>query len=559
MAKKNKSMNKTGHTIAYVFSIICITVFVIVSYLTYKTVLGMNIIPVKYTNIFLYVLIGISILFGLIAILPKVSTFNKVLQILICFILSVGLMVVNTRIPDYLGRLERMFNRVPDEGTLFMNIYVPVDSEISDVKDLENRKIGVLSDKDSEYLEYSYKVISRELNGATIEPVSYTDVYKLAEDFQNDVVEGILINQTYAQFISENNDFSEYNNDNKIIYTIEHKIKLNYETNEVGNITKEPFVVAVSGNDTWDYSEMDPSQNIARSDVNMLVVVNPLTKKILIVNIPRDTYVPLFGDYDAMDKLTHATIYGIDTWEKAVNELLDIDIIYFVRINFQSFVNVVDAVGGIDIDNPDEMTIGYVEFDKKTGIPHGVLKTYEKGLIHLTGPEALGYVRERKSLSEGDIARTSHQAIAIKGLIDKVTQVSVITKVSNLLDAVNGTFMTDMNINKLYALIQMQLDDMASWEISSFGITGYEDERTSYAMGNSDVEIEEEVEVEVLIVDEEGNPILDEDGNEQYEIRVEKQKTTQEARTFSVLIPYNNDVSEAKSLIQQIMSEKAGE
>ena len=313
MVRKKKAPNKTAHTIAYILSVMVAIALIVISYLTYKTVMGMNIFPQKYTDILLYVLIGVNVFFGLIAFLPGVNTFNKSLQILICGALAAGLMFVNIRIPSYLGRFERMFNSVPEEGTLLMSIYVPTDSEISSVKDCAQARIGVLSDKNSEYLDYSYKVITRELNGNSIEPVPYNDVYKLAEDLQNKVIDGILINQTYAGFIAENADFSGFNYNNKIIYTIEQKIKLNYETNAVGNITSEPFVVAISGNDTWNYDEMDPSKNIARSDVNMVVAINPVDKKIFIVSIPRDSYVPLWGDTSAMDKLTHATIYGIDT------------------------------------------------------------------------------------------------------------------------------------------------------------------------------------------------------------------------------------------------------
>jgi len=553
MARKKKSSNKTAHTIAYILSVMVAIALIAISYLTYKTVMGMNIFPAKYMNILLYSLIGVNVFSGLIAFFPGINILNKSLQILICGVLAAGLMFVNVKIPSYLGRFERMFNSVPEEGTLLMSIYVPTDSEISSVKDCKDARIGVLSDKNSEYLDYSYKVITRELNGNSIEPVPYNDVYKLAEDLQNKVIDGILINQTYAGFIAENADFSGFNYNNKIIYTIEQKIKLNYETNVVGNITSEPFVVAISGNDTWNYDEMDPSKNIARSDVNMVVAINPVNKKIFIVSIPRDSYVPLWGDTSAMDKLTHATIYGIDTWEKTVNDLLGININYFVRLNFQSFVNVVDALGGLDFDNPSAVSIPTVYFDPD-GTMHGIIYDYPEGRIHVNGFQALGYVRERYAFSEGDIARNKHQAMVLKVLVDKLTEVSVITKVDALLDAVEGTFLTDIDINQIYALVQMQLDDMATWDIESYAVTGYNDMRTSYAMGNGDVEIEEEVEVEVPIVDEDGNPVLDEEGNQMYETVIEKQTTTQEATKYSVVIPDTSTLNEARSKLQNILN-----
>ncbi|MBQ1523357.1 MAG: LCP family protein, partial [Erysipelotrichaceae bacterium] len=224
--------------------------------------------------------------------------------------------------------------------------------------------------------------------------------------------------------------------------------------------------------------------------------------------------------------------------------------------NFQSLVNVVDALGGIEIDNPYEMTIAFNIFDRETGQLSGETHTFEEGRIHITGNQALGYVRERKSLRNGDVDRVKHQAVVLKGIIDKVTQVSVITKVTDLLKAVEGTFITDLNTDQVYALVQMQLDDMASWTLASTTITGYGDMRTSYAMGNGDYEVEEEVEIEVPVVDEEGNPVYDEEGNQLIEIVTETQTVTHEAQTYAVFIPDDASVQNAINAINEIVNER---
>ena len=125
-----------------------------------------------------------------------------------------------------------------------------------------------------------------------------------------------------------------------------------------------------------------------------------------------------------------------------------------------------------------------------------------------------------------------------------------------MLKAVEGTFITDLDINQIYALVQMQLDDMASWNLSTATITGYTDMRTSYAMGNGDYEAEEEVEVEVPVVDEEGNPVYDEEGNQLVEIVTELQTVTHEAQTYSVFIPDDSAVSNAIKMIKEIINER---
>ncbi|MBR0385102.1 MAG: LCP family protein, partial [Erysipelotrichaceae bacterium] len=537
---------------AYVISVIVALALIAFSYLCYKTVTGMGVFPQKYMDYFMYALIGVNVFFGLIAFIPGVNTLNKCLQIVICGTLSVALAIVNFKIPDYLGQFERMFKAVPQEGTLLMSVYALSDSEtIQSVTDLKDAKIAVLAGKDEEFLDYSKRVISRELLGAEIETTPYEDIYTMAEDLYNGTVDAVLMNETYARFIAENSDFEGFNYKTRIIYTVAHKIQLNYETNDVGNITQEPFIVVISGSDSWDYSGMDVEKNdIARSDVNMVLVIHPVTKQILIISIPRDTYVPLWGDTSAMDKLTHATIYGMDTWEKAINSLLGIKINYFVRVNFQSLVNVVDTLGGIDIDNPYEMTISFNTYDKKTGRLGGETFTFKQGIIHITGNQALGYVRERKSLREGDVDRVRHQAVVIQGIVNKVTQVSVITKIGDLLKAVEGTFISDINVNKIYALVQMQIDDMASWHISSATITGSVASKTSYAMGSGTTT--KTVKEKVARVDENGESVLDDNGNQIYD-EVEKTVTV-EPSLYSVFIPDTNPINAAKALITKVLN-----
>lgn len=550
MAKKNK--NSVGHSITYILSMLAAVALIVVSYFAYKAVTGMSYIPARYLEIFLYALIGGNVFFCLLAFIPGIGSAIKWLQIVLCTVLAALLAVVSIKIPDYQGQFERMFREVPEEGTLLMSVYAFADSDkIQTVKDLGEARIGVLEGKDTEYLEYSAKVIARELNGQQITTIPYSDIYQLADAYYEGAIDAMLINETYARFISESTDFEGFNYQSRIIYTVEHKVQLNYETNDVGSITTEPFIIAVSGNDTWGYSNIKTTSQ-TRSDVNMLLVVNPTTKQVLVVSIPRDTYVPLWGDSTCMDKLTHATIYGIDTWEKAINSLLGVKINYFVRVNFQSVVNAVDALGGIDIDNPYEMTIRYNAYNK-SGKKTVEKFTYKQGIIHINGNQTLGYVRERKSLKEGDVDRVRHQAIVIQGVIDKVTQVSVITKINDLLAAVDGTFVTDVKLNQIYALLQMQLDDMASWHISTVTITGSEGMRTSYAMGNKATTSTKTVEVEEVQTDEDGNAILDEEGNPVV-IKVKKTVTVKhDPALYSVFIPDDSSVSQAKNKIQKVL------
>lgn len=538
---------------AYIVSMLVAVVLAAASFILYQTVTGLNIIPERYTKILLFALIGFNAFFALVAFIPKVNTLNRILQILFCGAMAAAMMFVNAQIPNYLGQFQRMFNAVPEEGTLLMSVYAMSDSEnVQTVQDLPEAKIGVLNGKDAEYLDYSSKVISRELNGGTITTTAYDDLYAMVEDFYSGKLDAVLMNQTYAGFIADNADFQGFNYKTKIIYTIEHKIKLEYEENAVGSITTEPFVIAITGNDSWSYSNITKPNTITRSDVNMLVVIHPVTKKVLVVSIPRDTYIAIGGDSSKMDKLTHATIEGIDAWKKSLNDLLDCDINYFVRVNFQSLVNVVNSVGGIDIDNPYAFTTSgthpdYTEDNK-------ALKwkkfSFPQGTIHLNGAEALAYVRERKGLKGGDLDRNKHQVIVIKGLIDKVTSVKIITKITDLLNAVNGSFVTDLKTDQIFGLVQMQLNDMASWNLDSYAVTGTGAMRTSYEMGAGTTE--KQVTEKVAKVNEDGTPVLDENGEQVYETVTKT--VIQEANKYSVIIASEASLKEAKAKIRDLLS-----
>ena len=210
------------------------------------------------------------------------------------------------------------------------------------------------------------------------------------------------------------------------------------------------------------------NNNRGRTDVNIVAVVNPLVKKILLVTITRDAYLPIGGDVNKMDRLTNASVLGVDAWEGAIEYALGMDINYFVRVNFASLVNIVDSVGGIDVNNPVAFTRYYY---------------FDKGLIHLNGEQALSYVRERKSLSKGDFDRNRNQARVFKAIIDKILNPAIISNFDNLLNAVKGTFVTDFKTEDMYKLVQMQLQDNAQWKYETYSVYGDETYEHSYTLG----------------------------------------------------------------------------
>lgn len=236
------------------------------------------------------------------------------------------------------------------------------------------------------------------------------------------------------------------------------------------DITKESFHILISGSDTYKGIETK-----ARSDVNMIATINPVTHHILLTSVPRDYYVRIYGTEGYKDKLTHAGLKGIDTTRKTMEELLHISISYYTKFNFTALVSFVDVLGGIDVDNPSSFTADYQEEEH-------IYYEFKEGYNHLDGSSALAYVRERYSLKEGDIARAKHQHQVIKGIMDKLDFFTIVTKYDKLIDAIFGNFATDFSSTEISTFIKYELLTHKPWTIETQVLNGTSSSEKTYSM-----------------------------------------------------------------------------
>lgn len=436
-----------------------------------------GILPNKWLTVFGIILLLFNIYVALVALVHKMSNKRKLRQSIISGIVSILLILGSFALPSYKGKIARIFNPVPKEGELNINVYTLKDSGYDSLDDLAGRKVGLQKRLDVEAQDYAITQVNRTISSNPIVEFEYDNIYDAAEALYNGNVAAILMNETYANILKDNDDYKNFLQDTQLIYQCAHKVELNFDAAKVGNITKEPFVVGIVGNDEWTYTNLNATSGY-RTDVNMVVVVNPVTKQALVISIPRDSYVALEGYYSHMDKLTHASTTswdassGLEAWMSTVENLLDCDMNYFVKVNFASMVDIVDALGGVDLYNPYEFTAYYEDAESSIGYWEMINKNFPEGDIHLDGREALAYCRERYSLPNGDFGRNEHQTIVLKALVNKVTDPSIISRIDPLLKALEGKFMTNMNINEMFALAQMQLDDLAVWDIQSYSLSG---------------------------------------------------------------------------------------
>lgn len=386
-------------------------------------------------------------------------------------ILAVSVSTASILGADVIQRLSNTISQATSEKAeeTTYGVYVKADSSAKKLKDVKDYQI--IDVKGSDNKKVSAKLNNEAGNKLTykhdISPVNA--VKDLYED--TDGNKAIVINKAYADVIQDIEKYSKFKDETKCIYTV--KIQKKKTAKIDSDIVNKPFVIYLSGSDTRD-EELTTS----RSDVNILMAVNPVTKQILMVNTPRDYYVPNPAGGGALDKLTHCGIYGIEDSMEALSQLYDEKIDYYAQINFSGFEKVIDALGGIDVDIPEgqEVETFYVD---------STLEGVHAGINHLNGARALAFARERYSYEDGDNQRGRNQMYVISLVLNKITSGSALKNYSKIFDSIQGMFTTNLSSDQISDLVKMQLQDMAKWNIKSYAVTGTGSEETTYSSGDT--------------------------------------------------------------------------
>lgn len=440
--KRKRSKNK-GIWFFRTIAILSIIIFIVFGIMLYV----LDMIPFKYLIIF-YIVFGLLYLYLFITSFPK-KIKNKfrisscVFLILFGTIFGIGIKYLNDTM-DFVGVISKdLFQK---EVYYVMTLD---DSKYKNIKDLDGKSIGIYSSKNG---EEAIKLLDKKIKSTSKE---YKNVVELFEDLQDNKIDAVLINESTKNLLDT--DLADMKLKLKEIYKVYVSIEKT-DIVKVVDITKKPFNIYVAGGDA--YGSID---NVTNTDVNMIITVDPINRKVLLTSIPRDYYVnlPSFGD-DAYDKLTHAGYYGIEESAKTIENLLDIDINYYVKVNFSTIEGVIDAIKGVDVYSD------YSFNECAYGIYH-----FNKGMNHLNGKQALAFARERKSFSDGDIQRVKNQQKVLTAIIDKVTSsTTLVTNFSQILDSVGNSFSTNMETKSINRFIKMQLNDMRGWSIESQNLVG---------------------------------------------------------------------------------------
>lgn len=415
-----------------------VLLFLDIAWLLYQ-VLRYPILPMKYMILFMIILIAIIVLLVLsqyLAKSKKTKIIGKVFIILLCLIL----IPVNYTYSKTMNALNKM---VATEEKDVVSVIVKKNRSYEYIEDLKGKTFSTLATNDTN-VDKTLKKIEKSY-GETINPKNYYGVITLVNALYYNEVDCIVINESYRSVIEE--EYENFSEETKVIYFENYTTYLKDPKNK--DITKESFSVYISGIDTYGAISTK-----SRSDVNMIVTVNPTKKRILLTSIPRDYYIPFNVLNGEKDKLTHSGLYGVNETKDNVAKYFGIDIDYFVRVNFDSVIDIVNALGGIDVHNPR------------------AFGNFNEGLIHLNGEQALSFSRERHAFAEGDKERGRNQMRVITGIIDKAMSPAIITGYMDLLNSLHSSFQTDLSDEQMISFVRMQIDDMSTWDIQSISVDG---------------------------------------------------------------------------------------
>ena len=418
-----------------------------------------NMLAFRYLNIVVTVLIvALAIVSFFLIRSRKVKNLTLILLLLGILINGTSLFTVG----QFIGFTSRL-NATSNYSNYSMSIAVLADRSIDHVSQLSSVTGPTGTDKDNIQQLMNDLKASQNKELTVEESSSYLAAYKslLAGD-----TKAIILNSVFENIIES--EYPDYASKIKKIYTKE--LTKTVETPK--DVKGDSFNVYISGIDTYG-----PISSVSRSDVNIIMTVNRETKKILLTTTPRDSYVPIAdGGNDQKDKLTHAGIYGVDASIHTLENLYGIDLNYYARLNFTSFLKLIDLLGGVDVHNDQDFTSLHGKFH------------FPVGNVHLDSEQALGFVRERYSLADGDRDRGRNQQKVIVAILQKLTSTEALKNYDSIIKGLQDSIQTNMPLETMMNLVNAQLESGGTYKINSQDLKGTgRMDLPSYAMPESNL------------------------------------------------------------------------
>lgn len=462
-------MNKKGrHIPGIVLTVLFTTISLFFLYLLLDT----KLVPQTILAVIAAVLILLILLYGFL-----IWNFNHIIRFslgtMMIFLTSAVLLLGANYIRQTTSTLERI-SGVSTENSQ-MEVYVKNDDDAKTLSDTKDYKYGILKSLDRPLTDETVALLGDELK-KDLETVEYPGLSQLIDGLTRGEVGAIVLNQAYWDILEElgysRNDSAIRRLASKIIHTniepapstVNSDAPSAGKSNNIGQTSV--YTIFISGIDS-----RNGMISKSRSDVNIITTINTETRQIVLVSTPRDYFVPLSISKGIPDKLTHAGIYGISVCMDTLGMLYDTEINYYFRINFDGFINIIDALGGISVESDYDFTS-----QNETGYH------FVKGENEVDGKAALVFARERYAFKEGDRQRGKNQMAVIKGVIKKALSPELLKNYSSILRAVEGSFETNITYEEIASQLQKQLKDGGAWNIVTYSADGTGDTQKPYSM-----------------------------------------------------------------------------
>ena len=458
-SRTNRKQKRTSNRSWRMVNVGLTILYAILALVLLFTMFNYNFLSFRFLNIIitigLLVVLAISIFLQKTKRSPLVTT---VVLVIFSLVSLVGIFGFKQMI-DITNRM----NQTAAFSEVEMSIVVPKESDIKDVSQLTSVQAPTKVDKNNIETLMSALKKDKKVDVKVDDVASYQEAY---DNLKSGKSKAMVLSGSYASLL-ESVD-SNYASNLKTIYTYKIKKKNN---NSAKQVDSKVFNIYISGIDTYG-----SISTVSRSDVNIIMTVNMNTHKILLTTTPRDAYVKIpDGGADQYDKLTHAGIYGVETSEKTLENLYGIKIDYYARINFTSFLKLIDQLGGVTVHNDQAFTSLHGKFD------------FPVGDIQMNSEQALGFVRERYSLDGGDNDRGKNQEKVISAIVNKLASLKSVSNFTSIVNNLQDSVQTNMSLDTINALANTQLDSGSKFTVTSQAVTGTGStgQLTSYAMPNS--------------------------------------------------------------------------
>lgn len=374
----------------------------------------------------------------------------------------------------YVQHIMKTLDKIAGADTQIesMAVIVANDNAAQSIEETAGYKFGVYAGTSQDMMDEMIEEVRKSNGDDSIDTKEYDTPLELAQGLMDGEVDAVICNTAYTELLSD--AITDYTASTRVIFEkgFESKVEAGSaaaEESESKDMTDHSYTVLISGIDV-----SGPISTTNRSDVNILMTVNPMNHKILLTTTPRDYYVYIPDiSGDMRDKLTHAGIYGVKTSMRTLEELYGIKISDYIRINFDSLINLVDALGGVDV---------YSDYDFEAG---GF--QFRQGVNHLDGEQALAFSRERYSFGTGDNQRGQNQMLVLTAIIDKLQSPALLKNPSAVLDVMGSSMQISFTRDQITDLISWQLDNGQGWEIERQAVTGTGDSQQTFSMKGTDL------------------------------------------------------------------------